>query len=270
MSSSTLSLNLIIAKEKIFFQLGKPVSVGRYIEFNHHSKAFYLPDVSTTTFNYKDTFIGDVTQGGSCNVDILSFCPHNLTHVETSAHILNQRTSEAKLCDIPIQHFQGLVYLIDLSDKLTENDKLITKDLITKELKKITLPITALAIKTSASLLPENYDFSGKDFLALDEQAAIEIAKFSFENHKLTTLLLDLPSTDSENDNGKLLAHRAFFEIPKEGIEFNDTKKKVITELAHFKNVVQNYYYFLMTPAKIESNAIITDVLFYPLIRNNG
>ena len=248
------------------FLLGNPISVSRKISFSSHSRAFYLPDVKTTPFDYKNVFIGDVLRGGSCNVDVLSFCPHNLTHVETSAHILNQPLSHAKIDTIPLDHFQGLVYLIDLSEKFSEIDKIITKNHLIDELQQINLPISALAIKTPSSLLPEDFNFSGKDFLALDEQAATEIANFSFGNQKITNLILDLPSTDSENDNGKLLAHRAFFELPRKGIEFEDTKKKAITELAYFKELVQNYYYFIMTPAKITSNAIITDILFYTLI----
>ena len=249
-------------------ELGKPVSVSRIINLNQHSKAFNLPEVTTKPFTYENIFVGDVLQGGSCNVDVLSFCPHNLTHVETSAHILDQSRSNAKIQDIPLDYLQGLVYLIDVSNLIKENDTLITKDVITKELKKIYLPVSAIAIKTQSSQLRQDYDFSGKDFVALDELTAKELTNFEFDGQEIKTLILDLPSTDPENDNGKLLAHRAFFKLPREGIDFEDKHKKVIVELAYFKELVQNYYYFIMTPARIQSNAMITDLLFYPIINH--
>ena len=174
----------------------------------------------------------------------------------------------SKIQNISLDYLQGLVYLIDLSNLNNEIGALITKDVITKELKKINLPVSAIAVKTSSSLLRQDYDFSGKDFLALDELTAKELTNFEFNGQEINTLILDLPSTDPENDNGKLLAHRAFFKLPREGIDFEDKYKKVIVELAYFKELVQNYYYFIMTPARIQSNAMITDILFYPVINH--
>ena len=261
-----LSIQFTSKNNNLSFNLGKPFSVSRIANISQHSNAFFLPEYQSQAFTYKNVFIGDVLAGGSCNVDVLSFCPHNLTHIETSAHILDQTVSQSKIKDLPSKHLQGLVYLIDLSDILTQNDKFITPEMIKKELQKIHMPISALALKTLASHLDQDYDFSGKDFMALTEEAAKEIVNFSCEDQKVTTLILDLPSTDAEYDQGKLLAHRAFFEIPREGINFNDIKKKAIVELAYFKDVVQNYYYFILTPPKIQANAIITDILFYPLI----
>ena len=261
-------ISFSLKDSNLSFTLGEPLSISRSIRLTAQSNAFNLPVFTSSAFSYEDLFIGDVLKGGSCNVDVLSFCPHNLTHVETSAHILNQEVEKSVLISkIPKKRFQGLVYLIDLRIS-TKGSKLILKEHLKDELSKINYPITALALKTSASDLDQSYNFSGKDFLALSQEAAEEISNFSFQGAKITTLILDLPSTDSENDGGKLLAHRSFFELPDIGINFNDTKKKVIVELAHFGQVVQNYYYFIMTPPKIEANAIITDILFYPLLQD--
>ena len=268
MKKITWNISLTINKNEFSFTISNPISVSRTISLSHQSNAFNLPQFTSSAFSYEDVFTGDVLQGGSCNVDVLSFCPHNLTHIECSSHILNQRVSQAVTIDkIPQDHFQGLVYLIDLSTILKE-EKLILMEHLKDELAKVNYPINAIALKTSSSLLQNDYDFSGKNFVALSREVAKEISKYSFEGQNITTLILDLPSTDSENDGGKLLAHRAFFEIPETGIEFKDIKKKVIVELAHFGQLVQNYYYFIMTPAKIQSNSIITDILFYPLIQN--
>lgn len=265
MTSISLHLDLSLNSKIFSFQLGKPVSVSRPILIDKHTHAFNLPDVLSRPFKYENIFIGDVLQGGSCNVDILSFCPHNLTHVETSDHILNQKSAYASINKVPVNHLQGLVYVIDLTKKLNPDTKLIQLKHIEDELAKISYPITAIALKTFASELSPEYDFTGKNFLALSKEVSEYISHCSFASQKITTLLLDLPSTDQENDGGKLLAHRAFFEIPDKGFEFLDTKKKVIAELTYLNEIKQNYYYFIMTPAKIQTNAIITDILFYPL-----
>lgn len=263
--SPTISFTL--NNKKFNFNLLQPLSISRQLDLTKQSNAFNLPEVKSETFSFEDLFIGDVLQGGSCNVDILSFCPHNLTHIECSSHILNQTLPETvSMADISLNHLQGLIYVIDLR-AIVKDSKLILKEHLEKELAKINLPVTAIALKTPASDLEQNFDFSGKDFLALSKEAAEEINKFSFQGTKITTLILDLPSTDSENDDGKLLAHRTFFEIPETGITFKDTKKKVIVELAYFSEIDQNYYYFIMTPPKIKTNAIITDILFFPLMK---
>ena len=266
MYSLQLYLDILKHNTTQSFNLGSPVSVSRTIMFGNHSNAFNLPHVSSHPFSYKDIFIGDVLQGGSCIVDILSFCPHNLTHVETSDHILNQVPGNASISKIPLQHLQGLVYVIDLSNKLNVDTKLIQPEHIEDELLKITIPVTAIALKTQVSELPQDYDFTGKDCLALSKDTSEKLANFSIDDQKITTLLLDLPSTDAEDDGGKLLAHRAFFEITHQCIEIKYSKKKIIVELANFQRIVQNYYYFILTPARITSNAMITDIFFYPLI----
>ena len=266
MSSIHIHINIYFENTEISFQLGQPISVSRTIKFNKHSSAFNLPHATSTPFNYKNVFIGDVLQGGSCNVDVLSFCPHNLTHVETSDHILNQTPAYASISTIPQHHLQGLLFAIDLRKKLDAKTKFIKPEHIKAELESVQYPINALALITHASDLSADFNFTGKDFLALHKDTLKLISDFSCKGRKVTSLILDLPSTDPEDDGGKLLAHRSFFEIPETGIEFTDHKKKVIAELAYFTDVVQNYYYFIMTPARIQSNAMVTDILFYPLI----
>ena len=248
------------------FRLGQPVSVSRQISFSQNTNAFSLPEITSRPFRYENLFIGDVDQGGSCNVDILDFCPHNLTHLETSAHILRHSISSSYISDIPVDHLQGIVYLADLTSSLDEQSSLIPPTIVDVILKSLNIPINALALKTSASNLPENYDFSNKNFLALDPRSALLLNNYNSNNSSINCLLLDLPSTDAEHDGGKLLAHRAFFGLPSSGIDFVDLQKRVIIELAFFKELVQNYYYFITTPARIQSNAIITDIVFFPLL----
>ena len=53
-------------------------------------------------------------------------------------------------------------------------------------------------------------------------------------------LLIDLPSVDKEKDNGKLLAHKAFWNFPE-----NPRFEATITELVFVPNDVQDGSYLL-------------------------
>jgi arylformamidase len=262
-----MKFKLEIAKYQIDLDFDKPISVSREVKLIpklEKSQAFHLPNVVTETFRYQDKFVGDVTKGGSCNVLSISYCPHNITHIETSAHILVENENSITIDKIPENRFQGLVYLIDLSNLPDMKNFLITKEILANNLKNIDLPISMIAIKTVSSNYDVFYDFSDKEFMAFSKDAAEYLSKF--QEGTITSLILDLPSLDLERDEGKLLAHRAFFEIPEGVINYEDKKKRVVIELAHFANLEQGFYYCITTPAKIQTNAVTTGIKFYKVV----
>lgn len=245
------------------FSLANPVKVSRDVLFSPEPKtanAFYLPTANAKTVEFEGQFIGDVNRGGSCNVDVLSYVPHGITHLETSAHVLSPDAHPPTVKDIPPDRLTGLVYLIDLTD-LPEDTKTIPWQAVNEKLEKLEFSIRLLALKTRGSQLPQDYDYSGKDFLALSEQTAKGIHDFGIQ-----CLLLDLPSIDPEKDEGKLLAHRAFFGLPSTGIEANDREKRALVELAWFDGLEEGYYYSYITPPSFQANAVTTGIIFHPLI----
>ncbi|MFC2155259.1 cyclase family protein [Acidobacteriota bacterium] len=251
------------------FHLGQPRTVSREVTFYPETKSvngFYLPRIESTTFQYKDQFVGDVQKGGSCNVDILRYVPHGLTHIETSAHILSWDERAVTLKDIPPQNLCGLVYLMDLTHLEAKPGQSIDRRDIEARIKKITLPITMLALKTRASLLPQDTDFSGKDYLYLHPEAAQAIHDFK---PRLHCLILDLPSIDRENDGGQLLAHRYFFGLPRKAHQWVDKEKRTLVELAWFSDLKEGYYYAVITPPSFQSNAVSTGIFFHPLIESD-
>jgi kynurenine formamidase len=255
------------------FTLGEPVSVSREVLFTPQTKtpnAFYLPAIGAKTVEFEGQFIGDVNRGGSCNVDVLSYVPHGITHMETSAHILSKDSNPPYVNDIPRRQLNGIVYLIDLTQPAEGSNpgavlgdkpgQTIPWEIIEKKLKSNTLPISMLALKTKGSLLPQDYDFSGKDFLAVSPEAAKGIHDYGID-----CLLLDLPSIDPESDGGKLLAHRAFFGLPETGVHAQDREKRALVELAWFANLEEGYYYASITPPPFQANAVTTGIVFHPL-----
>jgi len=257
------------------FRLGEPRSVSREVLFTPgaaSSNAFHLPGIHSRTVEFEGQFIGDVNRGGSCNVDLLSYVPHGLTHIETAAHILNADADPPTVKDIPLEHLSGIAYLIDLTHLDAEPGRQIPWKEVESKLKKNALPVSILALKTRASLLPAHYDFSGKDFLSLSPGTAKGIHDYAFfaagsppVRQPINCLLLDLPSIDPEADGGKLLAHRYFFGLAKTGYIEEDREKRALVELAWFSDLDEGYYYAAITPPSFQANAVSTGIIFQPL-----
>ena len=256
---------LILVNNGKQIRLKKPISISRKVSSQLSSNCFNLPKLKISPFKVPEEFLGDVNQGGTCNVDIICYTPHNITHIETSAHILERNSESITIDRIEKNAFCGVVYVIDLSEITYSKANLITWDLLKDKLKNLEIPCDHIAIKTEASLLPEDYDFSEKNFISIDPLASKKLHDFSYQNKKLKGLILDLPSADIEKDGGKLLAHRNFFGLPEGITNYIDIEKRIIVELAHFKDVEEGYYYMIMTPSLLKVNAIATDIWIYKL-----
>ena len=74
--------------------------------------------------------------------------------------------------------------------------------------------------------------------------------------------LIDLPSVDKEQDDGKLLAHKAFWEYPEQ----ND-KGRTITEFIFVPNEVTDGWYFMnLQVANFVNDAGPSRPVLYPII----
>jgi len=233
------------------------ISVSRNIHFDQENSpgAFFLNRAISQTVEFEQVFVGDVDRGGSCNVDYLTFCPHNITHIETSAHILSGECQPPTVADINPNHLTGTAFLIDLSDLDTVHNGQITVENIHPILDTLSHPIQVIGIKTPSSNLNEHFDFSGKGFLSLHPETAKYLHKFQKNGREIKCLILDLPSIDQEVDEGKLLAHRAWFGLPETGIVAHDTIKNTLIELAYFHGLAAGYYDVHISPPKFQSDA---------------
>ena len=282
--SLTLELKIEWNDQTFRYKLGKGVSVSRQITLYPEvktSNAFNLPEISTKTF-VDGSFVADISKGGSCNVDIYSYTPHNMTHVETSSHVLSNddknHPAYFTVADIDPSKFNAVTYLIDLQSLNHEpGTKIQVSDLLEK-IDSLRHPVGAIALKTKSSEYPVHFDFTQKNFLSLDSETAKMLYNYTFQknnsgtekngesdtlsNRRINALILDLPSIDSETDSS-LLAHKEFF-----GILADEEKRQqnILVELAHFSSLPEGYYYCTMSPPRIQVNASLTDILFYPLL----
>ena len=189
-----------------------------------------------------DNWVGEVAKGGSVNYRNISFNPHgNCTHTECvgyidkTIHSVNRHFKQfhciAQLVSITPEHFGK-------DDKVITTDQLRSRDLVGSD---------AVIIRTLPNEIVKrerNYSGDNPPYLAVDAVA------YLVENG-CRHLILDLPSIDREEDDGKLLGHKAFWNYPKE-----PRMDCTVTELAFVPNEAKDGLYFLnLQVAPFENDA---------------
>lgn len=222
---------MFIHHEGETFRLGSPLRIDRPWE---SSGAFGLPPPNARFYKFGD-FVGSIKDGGVCNVRILEYCPHNLTHIETSDHVFNDGTLVSELGLI-----SGVMVLADLSIK-GQKGQIQNGEIA--EMSEI------IGIKTYSSLLPQEYDFTSKNFISLSAELTGHLAR---KGAKI--LVTDLPSIDHE-ESKSLWAHKNFFR----------NGGKAIIELAHFGKAEPGYYFFNCIPPLVPYDAAHVGAIIYPL-----
>ena len=213
---------------------------------------FWAPHFSVEPVRAGD-WIGDTLQGGEVNFKTVTLNPHgNGTHTECVGHIATELVTINKV----LSNFHHVAQLISVYPQIMENgDKVITKSQIEESL--IQKEVKALIIRT----MPNSDDkkrriYSGTNPPYFDHNALSYIVE-----HEIEHLLIDLPSVDREQDEGKLAGHKAFWQYP-------DTLdvKKTITEMIFVNNNVSDGLYLLnMQIASFEIDASPSKPVLYKL-----
>jgi len=126
--------------------------------------------------------------------------------------------------------------------------------------------LDALVIRTLPNLLSKmhkNYSKTNPPYLS--EEAAIFIREKGIQH-----LLIDLPSVDKEEDGGKLLAHKAFWNV-KNINNLNDDARLncTITEMIYVDDDVQDGSYILnLQIASFENDASPSKPLLFKINNN--
>ena len=177
-------------------------------------------------------WVGDVNQGGGVNFKNVKINPHgNGTHTECVGHISKETVSINSV----LRNFHLVAQLVSIYPQNMENgDNVITEEQI-KEVFQDNFP-EALVVRT----LPNNGDKKNRVYSGTNPPYVHHDAiKFLVENG-VKHFLLDLPSVDREEDEGKLLAHKAFWDYPGK----IDTTK-TITEMIFVDNAIKDGLYLL-------------------------
>lgn len=217
---------------KYRIDLSKPIDISIPLRASKDNVTAWYVDPPKIEPVRNGDWIGEVSLGGSVNFRNIFFNPHGHgTHTECVGHISKEFIS----LNQNMKQFFFPATLITITPEKKENgDHVITKNQITALLRNdITEALIIRTLPNDDSKCSRQY--SNTNFPYLEQEAA----KWMCEN-KIKHLLLDLPSVDRENDDGKLLAHHAFWNYP-EAPRFDCT----ISEMIYVDNIIADGKYFL-------------------------
>lgn len=246
---------LALIEGKYQIDLSKPIDISIPLtNTDENPIAWYIekPVIEPVVFG---DWIGKVSEGkSSTNFNNIFFNPHGHgTHTECLGHITNDFFS-INQC---LKQFFFTAQLITVEPEKMGDDLVITKEHIstslngtntstslngTNDLASPTKTIEALIIRT----LPNQKDkkstkYSNTNPPYLSEEAAIFIRESEIQH-----LLIDLPSVDREHDEGKLLAHKAFWNV-KDTHNLNSDARlsATITEMIFVSDEIEDGAYIL-------------------------
>lgn len=183
-------------------------------------------------------WIGKVSGGNSStNFNNIFFNPHGHgTHTECLGHI----TREFYSINDCLKQFFLMAELISIESKIVGEDLVINKnqiEFLLKDKKSEALIIRTLPNKIDK--LSKKYSNTNPPYLS--EEAAIYIREIGIKH-----LLIDLPSVDKEFDEGKLLAHKAFWNVKNVDVLNNDARMDcTITEMIFVDDKILDGNYLL-------------------------
>ena len=219
-----------IGSKRIKIDLSKPIDISIPFTTKPNSTKGWAVDPIKITSVVRGRWVGSVKDGGSVNFKNVRFNPHgNGTHTECVGHITREEISINK----SLTNYFYIAQLLSVKPTNINGDQIITKKSLKKKMNQLTDAIIIRTLPNSSKKL--EMDYTGKNPPYLEESAAQMLRE-----KKVKHLLVDLPSVDKEQDQGKLLAHNAFWETHK-----SPKKNAFITELVYIPNEVKDGKYFL-------------------------
>ena len=192
--------------------------------------AWYLdaPKIEPVIF---DDWVGKVSEGASVNFNNIRFNPHSHgTHTECVGHISKDFYSVNEA----LKEFFFLAEVISVAPQTLGDDLIIPKKEL-ETLLKGKLP-EAVVIRTLPNTdSKKSRKYSNTNWPYLEEAAALYLRALGVQH-----LLIDLPSVDKEKDDGKLLAHKAFWNYPEA-----PRHQATITEFIYVPNSIKDGSYLL-------------------------
>lgn len=245
---STININT----RKYTVNLAQPLDISMPLRASKsNANAWYVDEPKIEPVVVND-WIASVKEGASINFNNIKFNPHaHGTHTECVGHITEQFYSVNKC----LKQFFYLAEVITVAPELIGEDQVISKAQLQYLLKQ--RKPQALIIRTMPNTKEKkSRQYSNTNWPYLTEEAAIFIRKIGVKH-----LLIDLPSVDKEKDEGKLLAHKAFW-------DFNGKIRKdaTITEFIYVSNKIEDGKYILnLQIAPIENDATPSKPILYKI-----
>lgn len=247
-----------LINNSIEIDLSKPIDIS--IPLSNTDKnpiAWYIEKPVIEPVKFGD-WVGKVSEGSSTNFNNIFFNPHGHgTHTECLGHI----TREFYSINQCLQQFFFLAELISIEPQKINEDLVITKAQIESALNgNTTEAIVIRTLPNAETKKSKNYSYSNPPYL--DEAAATFIREYGIKH-----LLIDLPSVDREEDEGKLLAHKAFWNV-KDVTSLNAAARLdcTITEMIFVNDAIKDGSYILnLQIASFENDASPSKPVLYAI-----
>lgn len=227
-----MQTQISIQGKKYLASLLEPIDISIAIRFDGSDpNCFYapLPEVKPVVAG---DFIGSTAKGGAVNFKTVTINPHgNGTHTECVGHIAKEVYN---LSDC-LKRFTFSARLISIYPQRMDNgDRCITRD----QLAAIIRPgeVEAIILRT----MPNDFSKTSRQYSGTNPPYLEEAAAQLLVDCGISHLLLDLPSVDKEQDEGLLLAHKAFWQYP-----FDTRKQATITEMIYISPQITDGLYLL-------------------------
>lgn len=259
----------MIAKINNFeIDLSKPIDISIPLtNTDENPIAWYIekPVIEPVVFG---DWIGKVSEGkSSTNFNNIFFNPHGHgTHTECLGHITNDFYS----INQSLKQFFFISKLITIEPEKVGDDFVITKESISTSLNvtsiegaSTSLSVTALVIRT----LPNQKDKKSRKYSNTNPPYLSEEATVFIRESEIQHLLIDLPSVDKEHDEGKLLAHKAFWNV-KDTHNLNSDARlnATITEMIYVPDEIEDGDYILnLQIASFENDASPSKPILYKI-----
>lgn len=203
-------------------------------------------------------WVGKVSEGSSTNFNNIFFNPHGHgTHTECLGHI----TRDFYSVNQALKQFFFMAELVSVQPEAQGEDFVITKAQIEKALSgKTPEAIVIRTLPNDSSKTSKNYSNTNPPYL--EEAAATFIRECGIKH-----LLIDMPSVDRESDEGRLVSHKAFWNVKDiNNLNADARHDATITEMVYVNDEVKDGSYLLnLQIASFENDASPSKPVLYKL-----
>lgn len=252
------------------FDAAKEIDISIPVRFDDQQfKAFGAEGASSIYYGGKD-FTVSVASGAGCNCPVFTFSAHlHGTHTECVGHISKQKFIVQDVTHIPAYICAELISIAPVKAKecgesytpdFEKQDMVITKKVLQQ---KITNKTDALIIRTmpnDAQKLTRNYDDIPPPFFT--NEAMQYICELGVQH-----LLVDMPSVDRLQDEGRLSNHHIYWGVKQGSNDVSALSSKTITEFIYVPDHVKDGTYILsINTGNIRSDAAPSRPVIYEVL----
>ncbi len=231
---------IVLGGREHSIDLSHPVSLATPLNFGGPQARHFGAPAATAVPLTVGEFTGAVSEGGSCNCEVLTLVPHcNGTHTECVGHLTRERLDAAQVA--PLGLVPAVLVSVAAEPAATARegsdpapvagDRLITRSALEHAWPRSPFEPRALVLRTLPNPTGKlTRDYSGSHPPYFSREAAQLLVE-----RGILHLVTDLPSLDREDDAGRLTAHRVFFGLPPGAHELAAASRPdaTVTELAY-------------------------------------